>query len=177
MIHESDESCHLPFGLRPGFAEADADADAAAPAEAEEDGAADADAVAEAVAVVIAGAAETTGFVVVGCAFEPKPKSCGARHSTIPRPMRLTRTSMMEKTKSFCFVDGPRARTTTVGVRGRRGRSGMRIVSATCPGRTGGNPSATGSNACGVLPVGACAGAARMPPELGVPTACGPDDG
>lgn len=161
----------------PGFTGADADGDADAAALTEAEGAAVAEAVAEAVAVVIAGAAETRGFVDVGCAFDPNPKSCGARHRTIPRPMRLTRTSMMEKTKNFCFVDGPRARTTTVGVRGRRGRSGMRIVSATCPGRTGGNPSATGSNACGVFPVGACAGAACIPPELGVRTACGPEDG
>ena len=119
----------MPFGLRPGFPEADADGvlvvDDAALALAL------VVAVDAALAVVIAeGNADIAGFVVVGAGFGPRPKSCGARQSTMPRPMRLTRMSIAENTMSFCRVDGPRARTTTVGVRGRRGRSGMRIVSS-----------------------------------------------
>lgn len=171
----------MPFGLKPGFA------GAPVPAFADADGAALGADAALAVAAVVgvavvvaAGGAVTAGFAVVataGAVFGPKPKSCGARHKTIASPIKLTSTSMTEKTKNFCRADGPRGRTTTVGVRGRRGRSGMRIVSATCPGRTGGRPSAAGLNACGVFPVAPCGGTARIPPELGVPTRCGPDDG
>ena len=116
--------------MKPGFAEAAALADAVA------DGAVDAVALAGGAAdalgmLVVVGALEVAAFDVAGAAFDPRPKSCGARQMTMPRPMRLTSKSITENTASFCRVDGPRGRTTTVGVRGRRGRSGMRIVSAT----------------------------------------------
>jgi hypothetical protein len=127
----------LVFGLNAGFADAavlaeDEDEDEDEDVDEAEASGATADAAGNAVvAAVEAGAIVTAGLAVVGCGFGPKPKSCGARHKTIPSPMMLTSRSMTEKTKSFCRVDGPRERTTTVGVRGRLGRSGMRIVSAT----------------------------------------------
>ena len=110
--------------------------------------------------------------------FGASPKRCGAFHMTMPSPHTLTSISMTTKTAIFCRVDGPRLRTTTVGLLGRRGRSGMRIVSAICPGL--GRPARPGGtgNGIGVLTAD-MDGAAGMPPSgewIGGCARCGPDE-
>lgn len=111
--------------------------------------------------------------------FGARPKRCGAFHMTIPSPHTQTRSSMMANTATFCRVEGPRLRTTTVGLFGRRGRSGIRMVSGICPG-LGRPPSPGGTgNGIGVL-TGDDAGAATIPPcgeLIGGCARCGPEDG
>ena len=60
------------------------------------------------------------------------PSSFGLRQMITAMPHAVTRSSIAMNATSFCFVDGPRWRTTMVFVLARRGftgRSGIRIVS------------------------------------------------
>jgi hypothetical protein len=56
------------------------------------------------------------------------PSHEGWRQMMTAMPTAVTRSSIAMNAASFCTVDGPRLRTTTVGFFGRLGRSGMRIV-------------------------------------------------
>ena len=56
------------------------------------------------------------------------PSQLGLRHTMTAVPTAVTRRSIAMNTASFWKVDGPRGRTTTVGVRGRLGRSAIGTV-------------------------------------------------
>ena len=108
-----------------------------------------------------------------GCAGS-RPIQRGLRQMITAMPHAVTRSSIAMKARSFCFADGPRGRTTSVGVLPRRaliafapggtsGRSGMRIViCAAARGFIGGVANGGGALAvCG--------------PDPGCPMSCGPD--
>jgi len=63
-----------------------------------------------------------------------RPSQRGFRQMIMAMPHAVKSSSIAMKATSFCFIDGPRARTTRVGVFWRRGltaltgRSGIRIV-------------------------------------------------
>ena len=93
---------------------------------------------------------------------ESSPSKRGFRTMITAIPQAVQSRSIAMNAMSFCFAEGPRGRTTIVGVfprRGLSGRSGMRIV--IWPGRAG-------ANACGGVCGYATAGAADgCGPELG----------
>ena len=75
-----------------------------------------------------------TGTVGVADGAPPRfsrPSQCGLRQMITAMPQAVTSKSIAMNARSRCLVDGPRGRTTMVGVLPRRaftGRSGMRIV-------------------------------------------------
>lgn len=101
-----------------------------------------ADAVGEGVAVVAAGAVVVavvgaTPPLGAGTALTvargsgSRPTHAGRCQITTAIPQAVKSMSIAAKATSFCRAEGPRARTTTVGVLGRRGligRSGIRTV-------------------------------------------------
>jgi hypothetical protein len=73
--------------------------------------------------------------------FGSSPSQRGWRQMITAIPHAVTSSNIATKAASFCFIDGPRARTTIVGVLARRGtigRSGMRTV--ICAGLRGLRP-------------------------------------
>lgn len=122
-------------------------------------------AVDEAVIAALAEGASEPDVAVVGAGrgkIGSSPSQRGLRQMITAIPHATKSSSIAMNAKSFCFGDGPRTRTTRVGVLARRGlsgRSGIRIVSCATP-RWG--------NARGVCGYDGLAGAAFR---------CGPDGG
>ncbi len=92
------------------------------------------------------------------------PSHCGFRQMITAMPHAVTRTSIAMKATSFCAVDGPRGRMTTVIARGRRGLSAMRIVIWFAPRPAGVNGSGVNGSDDGPR----CA-AAGIEPDEGTP--------
>jgi len=88
--------------------------------------------------LVIGGAAPLLSDAPIDAALDggrgtvgSRPSQRGFRQMMTAIPQAVTRRSIAMKARSFCLADGPRGRTTSVGVlprRGFNGRSGMRIV-------------------------------------------------
>lgn len=120
-----------------------------------------------AVSATDAGGATGTTFAGVAAAARSggtRPSHPGFRQMMTAIPHAVTRTSIAMNATSFCAALGPRGRTTTVIARGRRGRSGMRIVGCATP-RCTGNGGGVYGDGIGVT------GASEPGPELGMPGA------
>lgn len=77
------------------------------------------------------GSGTAVGATVLFGGGGSRPTHAGRCQITTAIPHAVEMRSIAMNATSFCFVVGPRGRTTTVGVFGRRGfsgRSGMRIV-------------------------------------------------
>lgn len=108
---------------------------------------------------------------VGGGALGTRPSHPGFRQMMTAIPHAVTSTSIAMKATSFCAALGPRGWTTTVIARGRRGRSGIRIVGCIAPR---GTANGGGVNGCdGTWGIGVTGASDAGPGRDGGPTGSG----